>query len=167
MGIRADLRRGIHDAQVNVLASSGLGVPPLRLFLLRLSGISIGEGTKIHGKCWFGGTNISIGKNCWINYGVTFDNAAGISIASDCLIGPQVLFVTSSHEVGPSKRRGGPPTAGPIKVGSGCWIGARVTILPGVTVGDGCVIAAGAVVTSDCSPNTLYGGVPARALREL
>ncbi|WP_083773651.1 DapH/DapD/GlmU-related protein [Paenarthrobacter aurescens] len=167
MGIRADLRRGIHDAQVNVVASAGLGIPSFRLFLLRLSGLRIGSGTKIHGKCWFGGTNVSIGENCWINYGVTFDNAAGISIASDCLIGPQVLFVTSSHEMGPSERRGGDPTAGPIVVGSGCWIGARVTILPGVTVGNGCVIAAGAVVTSDCLPNTLYAGVPARAQREL
>jgi maltose O-acetyltransferase len=52
-------------------------------------------------------------------------------------------------------------------VGDGSWIGANVTILPGVTIGKDCVIGAGAVVTSDCAPNTVYAGVPARPIRML
>ncbi len=167
MGFRTDLHRTVHDATVNVAASGAFGISAFRKFLLRLSGIEIGLGTKIQGKCWFGGTNISIGDNCWINYGVTFDNAAKITIDSDCLIGPQVLFVTSSHDIGPAERRGGPPTSGPILVGRGCWIGARATILPGVSVGAGCVVAAGSVVVGDCMPNTLYAGIPAKPRRSL
>ena len=61
--------------------------------------------------------------------------------------------------------RAGDPEA--IYVGEGCFIGANVTVLPGVNVGEGCVIAAGAVITRDCAPDGLYGGVPARRIRDL
>lgn len=167
MGARSDARRTLHDLLINGIAAGSFGVPSLRVKLLRLLGMRIGPETKIHGRCWFGGVNIKIGARSWINYGVTFDNAAMIVIGDDCLVGPQVMFVTSSHEVGPSQRRGAKAKAMPISVGSGCWLGARSLILPGVTIGEGCVIAAGSVVTRSCAPNTLYAGVPARAIREL
>lgn len=167
MGIRRDARRTLHDFLVNALASGAFGIPWLRVRLLRLAGIRIGHGVHIHGRCWFGGTDISIGHRSWINYGVSFDNANRILIGEDCLVGPQVLFVTSSHNIGPTSRRGGDPTSERISVGDGSWIGARATILSGVSIGQGCVIAAGAVVVDDCLPNTLYGGVPARPLRNL
>lgn len=167
MAIRSDVRRSIHDFLVNGIASGALGLPALRVRLLRISGVRIGAGTKIHGRCWFGGTNVRIGDRSWINYGVVFDNSAAIVVGNDCLVGPQVLFITSSHAIGPSERRGGDPKAAPIVVGDGCWLGARSTVLPGVNIGNGSVVAAGAVVVEDCLPNTLYGGVPARAIRSL
>nr|WP_243895920.1 acyltransferase [Paenibacillus sp. F411] len=77
------------------------------------------------------------------------------------------MFCTDTHEIGTSDERGGERKLLPIKVDDGCWIGARVTILPGVTVGQGCIIAAGAVVTKDCEPNGLYAGVPARRIKDL
>lgn len=167
MGIRRDVRRTLHDLLVNGLAAGAFGIPVLRVNLLRFFGVQIGRKTTIHGRCWFGGTNIQIGDRTWINYGVTFDNAATIILGNDCLVGPQVMFLTSSHELGPSERRGANATSKPISVGSGSWLGARSTIMPGVTIGEGCVIAAGALVNRDCRPNTLYAGVPARPIRDL
>lgn len=78
-----------------------------------------------------------------------------------------VLFCVSSHEIGASTGRAGKDVKKGIKIGNGCWIGARVTILPGVEIKEGCVIASGAVVTSVCEPNGLYGGVPARRIKNL
>lgn len=64
-------------------------------------------------------------------------------------------------------RRAGPSTQEPITVQEGTWIGARSTILPGVTIGAGVIVAAGSVVTRDCDPHSLYAGVPARKIRSL
>jgi maltose O-acetyltransferase len=77
------------------------------------------------------------------------------------------MFCTSTHEIGSRERRGGKSISIPIKVGNGCWIGARSMILPGVTIGDGCIIAAGSVVTKDCEPNGLYAGTPAKRIKDL
>lgn len=62
---------------------------------------------------------------------------------------------------------GGVSKTAPIRIEDGCWIGANVTILPGVTIKAGTVIAAGAVVIHDCDENALYGGVPAKKIRDL
>ncbi|WP_228373270.1 acyltransferase [Demequina silvatica] len=78
-----------------------------------------------------------------------------------------VSFITATHEIADSSCRGGRVVSAPVTIEDGCWIGANVTILPGVTVGAGSVIAAGAVVVSTLAPNGLYGGVPARLIREL
>lgn len=111
--------------------------------------------------CWFGGTNFRIGVETTVNYGVFFDTAATITVGDRCDIGMHVMLCTSTHGPGDGNRRAGPAVGEPIMVGSGVWIGARAIVLPGVTIGDGCVIAAGAVVTSDCEPHHLYAGVPA------
>ena len=79
----------------------------------------------------------------------------------------ETLFITSTHEAGTHAGRAGALAAAPISVGEGTWIGARVTVLPGVTIGPGCVIAAGAVVTADCRSDGLYAGIPARRVRDL
>lgn len=78
-----------------------------------------------------------------------------------------VLFCGVTHEIGDSRKRAGKPIGKDIVIKNGSWIGARVTILPGVTVGEGCIIAAGSVVTKDCLPNTMYGGVPAKFIKSL
>jgi maltose O-acetyltransferase len=103
----------------------------------------------------------------FINEGCSFDNLERVTIGDRVHVGPEVLFGTSSHEMGCSKARAGDVFLAPLVVGSGCWIGARAVILPGVTIGEGCVVGAGAVVTKDCLPHGLYAGVPARRVRDL
>ena len=88
-------------------------------------------------------------------------------IGDRCDIGPGVEFVPGSHTIGNASRRAGFGTAKPIFVGNGCWLGAKSIILGGVKIGDGCVVAAGAVVIHDVPPNTLVAGVPARVKRQL
>ncbi len=76
-------------------------------------------------------------------------------------------IVTGSHELGGHERRAVAGAPSPVRIGSGCWLGARVVVLPGVTIGPGCMIAAGAVVAHDCAADRLYAGVPARRVRDL
>lgn len=111
-------------------------------------------------------TGLSVGARSFVNYGCFFDLGAPVRIGENCQVGYQVMFATCSHEPGTPDARAGAPTAAPIVVGNGAWIGARATILPGVTVGRGCVIAAGAVVTRDCEPDGLYAGVPAVRVKD-
>jgi acetyltransferase-like isoleucine patch superfamily enzyme len=74
--------------------------------------------------------------------------------------------LTAGHVVGGHDQRAAESLPEPVTIGAGCWLAAGAIILPGVTVGDGCVIGAGAVVVEDCAPDGLYGGVPARRLRD-
>ena len=114
------------------------------------------------------GGQIEIGDRSWIHHGVFIDGeGAKVTLGADVGVGPEVMLLTSSPELGPAGRRGGPSERAPIVVGDGCWLGARSIVLPGVTIGPGCVIAAGAVVVADCEPNGLYTGIPARRTREL
>ncbi len=140
---------------------------PLRPLLLRRFGLEVGEGAVIFHGCFFGGTDVSIGERTFVNYSCTFDNNAAITIGSDCAIGMNVLVVTSTHEVGPSQRRAGALSSAAVVIEDGCWIGAGATILCGVTIGPGSIVAAGSVVTDDVVPNVLVGGVPAREITQL
>ena len=110
---------------------------------------------------------LEIGKKTFVNYGCFFDLGAPTYIGERCDIGYEVMFVTSTHAAGSSARRAGAALPAPIRVGSGVWIGARAILLPGVTIGDGCIVAAGSVVSKDCEPNGLYVGSPARRLKDL
>lgn len=111
------------------------------------------------------GLNIAIGKNVFINEGCCFQDQGGIEIGDDCLIGQQVVFATLNHDSDPQKRADMFPA--PIKIGNKVWIGTHATILSGVTVGDGAIVAAGAVVTKDVPPCTVVGGVPAKVIKEI
>jgi maltose O-acetyltransferase len=113
------------------------------------------------------GTGIAIGEGSFINHGCLFDTSAPISIGRRVDIAMQVSFVTTSHEIGGPGRRAGKQVCRSITVHDGAWIGARTVVLGGVIIGAGSIIAAGSVVTKDCEPNTLYGGVPARRIRSL
>lgn len=154
------------DTWLNTVIASPLLPKPLRWRILRLLGMRV-ERSNISPRVWFGSTRVAIGEGTFINYECFFNTSAPVEIGRRCDVAMGVMFVTSSHELGPENRRAGQPTADAIVVGDGTWIGARSTILPGVTIGPGAVIAAGSVVVSDCEPNTLYAGVPARAVRKL
>ena len=111
------------------------------------------------------GKNITIGKNVFINSGCRFQDQGGISIGDDTLIGHNAVFATLNHGLKPDKRQDLYPA--PIHIGKNVWIGANVTVLPGVTIGDNAVIAAGAVVTKDVPENTIAGGVPAKEIKKI
>jgi maltose O-acetyltransferase len=76
-----------------------------------------------------------------------------------------VMILTATHEIDDDGLVERVPAFKPVRIGDRCWLGARVTVLPGVTIGEGTIIGAGAVVTKDCKPGAVYVGVPARQLR--
>jgi maltose O-acetyltransferase len=150
----------------NAIQGNGLIPGPLRWALLRAWGAEV-KTYRIGGRCWFGGPDIHIGSGTFVNFGCVFDNSSTITIGAGCAISMETMFVTSTHVIGRPECRAGQRLGKPIIVGDGCWIGARTVILPGVTVGAGCIVAAGAVVNQDCEPDGLYAGVPARRVRDL
>jgi maltose O-acetyltransferase len=144
----------------------------VRAMILRLIGFQIGRGTIMAGMPTItldGGTykKLVIGECCWINIGCLFDLGAEIRIGNKVAIGHGVLVLTRSHEIGTSRQRAFTLITKPVNIGSGVWLGARSTILPGVTIGAGSIVAAGSVVHHDVAPNTLVAGVPARAIKQL
>lgn len=142
----------------------------LRGKLLKLAGLDV-ESAMVRSNCYFSNANITIGKNTFINshskFFSTEKGTGSIVIGSNCDIAMNVLITTMTHEIGDKSRRAGSNQYLPVTIGDGCWIGANVTILPGVNVGDGCIIAAGAVVNRDCDPNGIYAGVPAKKIKDL
>lgn len=114
-----------------------------------------------------GKSTLGIGDRSFVNEGTYFDLTDAVSIGADCSVGHQALFLTASHSIAGSDRRAGSFAIAPIVVEDGAWIGARVTILPGVKIGSGCVVAAGAVVTQSLPADGLYAGIPARLKRPL
>ena len=137
------------------------------------SNVSVGDNFT----CGFG-RNIFIGSNVSINLNCTFIDCNRIDIGSDTLIAPCVHLTTATHPVELADRLTPDwnPDSGeyrwrtyalPIRIGRGCWIGANVVVLPGVTIGDGAVIGAGSVVTKDIPANVVAVGNPCRVIREI
>ncbi len=109
------------------------------------------------------GHNITFGKNCFVNIGCTFQDWGGITFGNGCLIGQNCTICTVNHDQCPDKR--GSMTFASVVIGNHVWIGANVTILPGVSVGDGAIIAAGAIVNKNVKENEIVGGIPARHIK--
>lgn len=107
------------------------------------------------------------GGHTFFNEEAYVDAHGPVTIGKGVAFGPQVMILTTTHEMGPTTSRAGKIITLPVVIGDGVWIGARVTILPGVTVSAGAVVAASAVVVSDLTQNGLYGGVPAKLIRLL
>jgi len=138
----------------------------LRVLLLRLAGFNIGRGTVVSDTPRIAGDGdlygrLSIGEHCYFNVDCYFDVSASITIGDRVSLGHQVLLMTNTHKLGTAEQRATDLIAYPIHIGDGAWLGARCTVLPGVTVGAGAVVAAGSVVTKDVPPNALAAGVPA------
>ncbi|UDL89118.1 sugar O-acetyltransferase [Mesorhizobium sp. PAMC28654] len=113
-----------------------------------------------------GGSDITVGRNVFVNQNCTFYDLGGLDIGDDVMIGPNVSIITSGHPIEPSQRRAG-VIAKPIVIERNVWIAAGATIIGGVTVGENSVVAAGSVVTRDVPPNSLVGGNPARLIRSI
>ena len=108
--------------------------------------------------------SLVLGERVFINTGATIVATHSIVVGDDCLIGDlAAIFDSDYHPVEPSR----PTRFAPVRLGANVWVGRSVTILPGVTIGDHAVIAAGSIVTDDVPARTLMGGVPARPIRTL
>jgi acetyltransferase-like isoleucine patch superfamily enzyme len=111
------------------------------------------------------GRFITIGKNVFINHACSFLDMGGITLEDEVLIGPKVNLVTENHPLAPANRRS--LVAKPILIKHKAWVGAGATILPGVTIGENAVVAAGAVVSKNVPANTVVGGVPAKVIKTI
>lgn len=137
----------------------------------------IGEGTFLQGPITFHyGKHTKIGKHTFINFNFTVQDDASVTIGDHCNFGPNVTIVTPVHPMLPDERRCMLDNEGnrkrlcyakPVQIGNDCWFGANVTICPGVTIGDNCVIGAGSVVTRDIPSDSFAAGVPCKVIRTL
>lgn len=115
----------------------------------------------------FGSYHIHFGSNIYVNFNFTCVDDTHIYVGDYTMFGPNVTISTAGHPIIPELRRKGYQYNMPVRIGSGCWIGAGVNILPGVTIGDNTVVGAGAVVTKDLPANVVAIGNPCRVLREI
>lgn len=111
------------------------------------------------------GKNIHVGEGVFINSGCKFQDQGGIYIGDHSLIGHNVVLATLNHALDPRKRSSLEPA--PIHIEEDVWIGSGAIVLPGVRIGHGAVVAAGAVVTKDVAPLTVVGGVPAKLIKKI
>lgn len=146
----------------------------IRAFLYRKAGFNIGQGTYIMGSIeLLSGnphfySNLTIGSNTLFSSHVTINLDGKVVIGDNVTIGPFVRIYTATHEIGPSNNRCVRyPVAKAVIVEEGCWIALGATILPGVRIYHGSVVAAGAVVTKDVPPNSLVSGVPGKVVKTL
>ena len=136
-----------------------------------------GEGGFIQGPIAFHyGKHTKIGKRFFGNFNLTIQDDAEVTIGDNCNFGPNVTIVTPIHPMLPDERREMMNADGekkrfcyakPVHIGNDCWFGASVTVCPGVTIGDNCVIGAGSVVTRDIPSNSFAAGVPCKVIREI
>ena len=113
------------------------------------------------------GATLEIGARSLVNFGTSIVATNSVTIGPRCLIGTHCMIMdTPFHNVDPNRRLD-PPATEPIQIGENVWIGARVIVMPGVTIGDDCAIGAGSVVTHDVPPRSLAAGVPAKVIRAL
>jgi maltose O-acetyltransferase len=146
---------------------------PVIAALYRWAGFSIGEGTAFLGPVRIlsgrGFTdNLDIGRDVVVSTDVTINVDGPVAIGDGASIGPFVRIYTATHQLGPGPRRMTPePSGRPVSIGAGAWLRVGATVLPGVSIGEGTVIAAGSVVTRDIGPNVLAEGNPAVVVRTL
>jgi maltose O-acetyltransferase len=113
------------------------------------------------------GYNIHLGKNFYANHNCTILDAALVSIGDNVMLGPNVCIATTNHPVLRDPRIEGLTSAASIKIANNVWIGMGAHILPGVTIAENAVIAAGAVVTKDVPANVIVAGIPATIIKQI
>ncbi|QKE72898.1 sugar O-acetyltransferase [Arthrobacter citreus] len=112
------------------------------------------------------GYNIHVGDNFYAGFNCTILDMAEVRIGKNCMIGPNVGIYTAGHSIEP-KDRNKSGYAIPIRIGDDVWIGGSCTILPGITIGDNSIVAAGSVVTKDVPANTVVAGNPAKFIKSI
>ena len=137
----------------------------------------LGKDCRLQGPIFFHyGTHTEIGDRFFANFNLTIQDDAKVTIGDDCNFGPGVTIVTPVHPMLAEERRQLKDVDGkmkhmcrakPVTIGSDCWFGANVVVCPGVSIGSGCVIGAGSVVTHDIPDNCFAAGNPCRVIREI
>lgn len=141
--------------------------PELKSILKGLLG-GCGDSITVHQpfRCDYG-CNIHVGENFFANFNLTILDEALVTIGDNCFIGPNVSMYTACHPLKVKERNTFAEWAEPIVIGDNVWIGGSVSILPGVTIGDNCVIGTGSVVTRDIASNSVAVGNPARCIKTI
>lgn len=144
------------------------GDPSRQEVLAQILDAPVAEGVTVLSPVYFDyGPLTRLGKGTFVNHGCYFMDGGGITIGENVFIGPYTGFYTAAHPVDYHRRNQGLEWAKPIRVGDNCWFGANVSVMPGVTIGTGCVIAAGSVVTTDIPDHSLAAGVPAAVKKRI
>ncbi len=137
-------------------------------FLLRLRGFNIGDNVRVWSSAVFRIKSLSIGDNTRIGSDtLILGGDALVRIGQNVGIGPRCLIVSGTHEIGESTYRSGKGYCENITIGDGSTIFAHSTILGGVSIGRGCVVAAGSLVRESIDDNCMVAGVPAKLIRKL
>jgi len=115
----------------------------------------------------WGGKHVHFGKGVYANFNLTLVDDTHIYVGDHTMLGPNVILATAGHPILPELREKGYQYNAPIRIGKNCWLGAGVTVLPGVSIGDNTVVGAGSVVTHDLPANVVAVGTPCRVMREI
>lgn len=167
--VKKSLNRGVNiildfELMLLNLISSLVPFHSIRKFFFRLAGVKIGKNSFIHmGARFYLPIDITIGDGTIIGDNCFLDGRAPLSIGNHVDIASQVLIYNSEHDINSEDFD---PIEQSVKIGDYVFIGPRAVILPGVKIGRGAVVAAGAVVTRDIAPFTVVGGVPAEKIGE-
>ena len=140
----------------------------IKRFLLNSApDVQIGAGTKVVGPICSTG-KLTVGSHCWIGHDFRVEGNGSVQIGDHCNVAPFVYTFTGSHQIGEHERRAGTGYNGEIRIGNGCWICGRSTMLVNAVIQDGSIVSAGAVVLGKAyPPDSLLGGVPAKLIRDL
>lgn len=138
-----------------------------RLALIRVCCPGVGRDAFVERSVTIVSGPLELAGRSYVNRGCFLDCRGGLRVGVNTLIGPRVSLLTATHEIQAAYPRAGPVKYAPIVIGNHAWIGAGTTVLAGSIIGDGCVVAAGALVRGQLDADTLYAGVPARPVRLL
>lgn len=147
-----------------------LFAPPIfQRVIYRAFGYHIHSSARVYPQCFCGAGRgkLVVGKGSYVNYRCFLDLGADIIIGKNVSVAFNCTFINSTHEFGTEFQRAGKGKSDKIIIEDGCWIGANTTILPGVKITRGCVIAANSLVTKDTEENGLYVGSPANRIENL
>lgn len=138
----------------------------VRQLLSQITGVELDASVHVFTPLFINyGRNTRIGKNVFINFDCVFLDLGGITIEDNVMLAPKASLLSEGHPVSPTERHALVP--GKIHIRKNAWIGANATILPGVTIGENSIVAAGAVVSKDVPDNVVVAGIPAKVIKSV